>query len=55
MCTLPLVNSSVRSKSLWTSYSTERCTSDTQLKYVSGNALMDDVNCIGPNDSPYPR
>ena len=26
-----------------------------RLKYVMGDALTDDPNCIGPDDQPYPR
>ncbi|XP_055323078.1 uncharacterized protein LOC129578459 [Sitodiplosis mosellana] len=55
ICVSSLVHSErVRSKSMWSSYPTERCTADTKLKYMSGNALTDDVNCIGPNNTPYP-
>lgn len=57
LCTLPLVHSTLRAKSstLWPTYPAEECTADTKLKYLSGNALTDDTNCIGPNGSPYPR
>lgn len=51
-----MAHSSARSKSVWSSFETaDRCSTDTKLKYLSGNALTDDVNCVGPNDSPYPR
>jgi len=54
ICTIPLAYSSAQYKSLWPTYSTERCTSDSKLRYLSGNALTDDINCIGPNNQAYP-
>lgn len=45
---------SVRTQQLWSNYPTERCSTDSSLKYLSGNALADTTNCLGPNDAPYP-
>ncbi|XP_055382489.1 uncharacterized protein LOC129612754 [Condylostylus longicornis] len=40
---------------LWSNYPThEKCSNKPSLKYLSGDALTDDINCIGPNNSPYP-
>uniref|UniRef100_A0A1B0DJE1 Uncharacterized protein n=1 Tax=Phlebotomus papatasi TaxID=29031 RepID=A0A1B0DJE1_PHLPP len=33
----------------------DKCTSGRGLKYISGDALTDSPNCIGPNSAPYPR
>ncbi|XP_050096517.1 uncharacterized protein LOC126578213 [Anopheles aquasalis] len=33
---------------------TEKCSSSGNLKYLSGDALTDSPNCIGPNNAPYP-
>lgn len=32
----------------------EKCSSSGNLKYISGNALTDSPNCLGPNNAPYP-
>jgi hypothetical protein len=42
------------SQSLWPNYSAERCNGGNKLKYLSGDALTDPSNCIGPNGQPYP-
>lgn len=55
LCKLSVVQASIRSQTSWPTYPTEKCSSDTKLKYLSGNALTDSLNCLGPNDSPYPR
>lgn len=48
----------VVSAALWSNYDTEKaekCSGSVGLKYLSGNALIDSPNCLGPNNSPYPR
>ncbi|KAG5678254.1 hypothetical protein PVAND_007946 [Polypedilum vanderplanki] len=40
--------------SLWPDFTTERCSGGGKLKYLSGDALTDNVGCIGPNGLPYP-
>lgn len=42
-------------QSLWPGYSQEKCSGSQGLKYLSGDALVDSTNCIGPNNAPYPR
>lgn len=42
------------SQSLWPNYSAEKCNDGNKLKYLSGDALTDHSNCIGPNGLPYP-
>ncbi|EAT34653.1 AAEL013120-PA [Aedes aegypti] len=41
-------------QSLWPNFQTEKCSSGGSLKYISGNALTDSPNCLGPNNAPYP-
>ncbi|XP_070509712.1 uncharacterized protein [Chironomus tepperi] len=43
-------------ESLWPNLSTEKCSGGGggNLKYLSGDALTDSLNCIGPNGLPYP-
>lgn len=31
-----------------------KCSNKNSLKYVTGNALVDDSYCVGPNNLPYP-
>lgn len=31
-----------------------KCSHKNGLKYLSGDALTDDINCIGPDNMPYP-
>uniref|UniRef100_A0A336MGW0 CSON000312 protein n=1 Tax=Culicoides sonorensis TaxID=179676 RepID=A0A336MGW0_CULSO len=31
-----------------------KCTNKNGLKYLSGDALSDNLNCVGPDDMPYP-
>ncbi|CAO1327792.1 unnamed protein product [Diamesa hyperborea] len=38
----------------WMPNYSEKCNSATNLKYMSGDALVDSPNCIGPNNVPYP-
>lgn len=33
----------------------QACTGGKGLKYISGDALMDGTNCVGPNNQPYPK
>ncbi|CAD7080750.1 unnamed protein product [Hermetia illucens] len=40
--------------SLWSSYTDEKCSGGAGLKYLSGDALTDSPNCLGPNNVPYP-
>ncbi|XP_004526803.1 uncharacterized protein LOC101449342 [Ceratitis capitata] len=43
--------------SLWSSYDSEKaekCSGGVGLKYLSGDALTDSPDCLGPNNSPYP-
>lgn len=41
--------------SLWPSLLAEKCAGvPSKLKYLSGDALIDSPNCIGPNNVPYP-
>ncbi|KFB48757.1 AGAP005368-PA-like protein [Anopheles sinensis] len=55
-----LVSSSARAHTLWSDglsnggATPERCSSSGSLKYLSGDALTDSTNCIGPNNAPYP-
>ncbi|XP_068149285.1 uncharacterized protein [Drosophila tropicalis] len=50
---------------LWPSYSSDstsssssvvpsRCAGGRGLKYLSGDALTDSLDCLGPNNAPYP-
>lgn len=43
-------------ESLWPNLSTDKCSGGGggKLKYLSGDALTDSLNCIGPNGLPYP-
>ena len=41
-------------QSLWTDYPTDKCSNSGNFKYISGNALTDAPNCVGPNNAPYP-
>lgn len=42
-------------QSLWSDYSSSQpCSSGSNLKYLSGDALLDSPSCIGPNNAPYP-
>lgn len=46
--------------SLWPSFqneqqSSQRCSGAKGLKYLSGDALTDSMDCLGPNNAPYPR
>jgi hypothetical protein len=43
-------------ESLWPNLSTDKCSGvgGGNLKYLSGDALTDSPNCIGPNGLPYP-
>ncbi|KAL5291264.1 hypothetical protein ACFFRR_010585 [Megaselia abdita] len=43
--------------SLWGGFDSEgaeKCSSSVGLKYISGDALRDSPDCIGPNNAPYP-
>lgn len=43
--------------SLWGGFDSEgaeKCSSSVGLKYISGDALRDSTDCIGPNNVPYP-
>lgn len=42
-------------QSLWSDYTSQPCSSGSNLKYLSGDALLDSPNCLGPNNAPYPR
>lgn len=33
----------------------QSCDGGKGLKYISGDALSDGTNCVGPNNQPYPR
>lgn len=44
-----------KAQSLWPNFSFEKCSVGNGLKYISGNALTDSPNCVGPNSAPYPR
>lgn len=48
---------STTAQSLWPSLEDNKCGGDTggKLKYLSGDALTDSLNCIGPNHLPYPH
>ncbi|KAJ6644505.1 hypothetical protein Bhyg_09474 [Pseudolycoriella hygida] len=41
-------------QSLWSDYTSQPCSSGSNLKYLSGDALLDSPNCLGPNNAPYP-
>lgn len=47
---------STTAQSLWPSLS-EKCGGGGggKLKYLSGDALTDSLNCVGPNNLPYPH
>lgn len=52
-----LVHKHPAAASLWNgvdSEGTEKCSSSVGLKYISGDALRDSPDCIGPNNAPYP-
>lgn len=57
--TLTEVDSSLdtfsRSMPSWTAHPTEKCNTDSKLKYLSGDALSASTNCVGPNGAPYPH
>lgn len=43
--------------SLWGGFESqeaEKCSSSVGLKYISGDALRDSPDCVGPNNAPYP-
>lgn len=42
--------------SLWGGFDaeTEKCSNSVGLKYISGDAMRDSPDCIGPNNAPYP-
>ena len=42
-------------QTLWSDFTEEQCSSSSNLNYISGDALKDSPNCIGPNNAPYPR
>lgn len=43
-------------QTLWPGFNTqEKCSGSRGLKYLSGDALVDSLNCVGPNNVPYPR
>lgn len=45
---------SVATESLWPNVD-QKCTGNgAKLKYLSGDALTDSPNCLGPNSVPYP-
>lgn len=45
---------SVATESLWANMD-QKCTGNgAKLKYLSGDALTDSPNCLGPNSMPYP-
>ncbi|XP_037818902.1 uncharacterized protein LOC119613394 [Lucilia sericata] len=61
------LNVHIASASLWNSYgsssssssdsktlSLARCSGGRGLKYLSGDALTDSPDCLGPNNAPYP-
>lgn len=33
----------------------QSCAGGKGLKYISGDALADGTNCVGPNNQPYPK
>lgn len=33
----------------------QSCTGGKGLKFISGDALADGTNCMGPNNQPYPK
>ncbi|XP_067643770.1 uncharacterized protein [Eurosta solidaginis] len=42
---------------LWPSFNSEnaeKCAGGAGLKYLSGDALIDSSDCLGPNNTPYP-
>uniref|UniRef100_A0A182PB61 OAR domain-containing protein n=1 Tax=Anopheles epiroticus TaxID=199890 RepID=A0A182PB61_9DIPT len=53
-------SNSARAHTLWSDGpaaaggSVEKCSSSGSLKYLSGDALTDSPNCVGPNNAPYP-
>lgn len=52
-----LLHINLASASLWGGYEdqrAEKCSSSGGLKYISGDALRDSPDCIGPNNAPYP-
>lgn len=47
---------STTAQSLWPSLEDNKCGgAGGKLKYLSGDALTDSLNCIGPNHLPYPH
>jgi hypothetical protein len=51
---LSVLTTSSSLESLWPNYSLEKCSGGGKLKYISGDALSDPSNCLGPNGLPYP-
>ncbi|XP_041770222.1 uncharacterized protein LOC121592652 [Anopheles merus] len=53
-------STSARAHTLWSDgpaaagSSVEKCSPSGSLKYLSGDALTDSPNCLGPNNAPYP-
>ncbi|XP_055912321.1 uncharacterized protein LOC129946228 isoform X2 [Eupeodes corollae] len=49
------LNTYIVNAALWSNYaSEEKCSGPSGLKYLSGDALRDSPNCLGPNNAPYP-
>uniref|UniRef100_A0A0A1XM70 Aspartate carbamoyltransferase regulatory chain n=1 Tax=Zeugodacus cucurbitae TaxID=28588 RepID=A0A0A1XM70_ZEUCU len=47
----------IASAALWSNFDNEKaekCSGGAGLKYLSGDALIDSPDCLGPNNSPYP-
>ncbi|XP_055610632.1 uncharacterized protein LOC129757434 [Uranotaenia lowii] len=51
---LTCIHLSRAAQSLWPHLSADKCSGSGTFKYISGNALTDSPNCVGPNNAPYP-
>lgn len=48
------ITSSHRSSRTQQSSFHQKCGNNNNLKYLSGDALSDNLNCVGPDNMPYP-
>ncbi|KAH8270261.1 hypothetical protein KR018_006349, partial [Drosophila ironensis] len=59
LCVISALAFTCANAALWPSYSSDdapasRCAGGRGLKYLSGDALTDSPDCLGPNNAPYP-
>ncbi|XP_030387861.1 uncharacterized protein LOC115634346 [Scaptodrosophila lebanonensis] len=58
LCIISLALTCATNAALWPSYRSDeassKCAGGSGLKYLSGDALTDSPDCLGPNNAPYP-